>query len=577
MRLGRRDHLSLNSGPPGCNRRSPGLWGLHPTGAADPGAMPRGHTTRVQRAPRPAPIRRAARFVVPARGDRIPVVAVSFVGSPHALAPLRPRRMAAAASPPGTLTPRPLAAAAQRGRRLARDARCAADHPGAPPGHARRRAGRGVQRRVGCRPRRRRAHAHPSDDPPRRRRRPLARGRHGGWHPDAGRAIRRRRADVTAGGAAGACRRRGAGGGCGRRWVCTRRGRPRRQCAGGSAVPLYRPAERHLGGHAGGGAGSGHAHAHQRGRTRTASRGVALRGAGERRPGGLGTRGLLGGRRGRGDRPAVRATRGVNAPVLLLSGVTRRRRHRRDAAPVADVSLEVAAGEITALVGPHGSGKTTLLGNAPEAPVFPPTLSVREVLGYFARFHAAGTARRGLVAAALERAGLEGAAERRAAGLPLPVARRLALAQAALGHRRILLLDETLSGVDAVGRRAMCERVRDLAACGVAVLLASSDLVVVEQLAARVLVMRDGRVVRAAPTAALMGERVLEILLDAPPAAPPPGFRITPYGLQADLGTRSAEAAVALCRAHRLAVRASQVRGRTLEDAVLDALRDRPR
>src|SRR5439155_21465585 len=53
---------------------------------------------------------------VPARGDRIPVVAVSCVGSPHALAPLRPRRMAAAASPPGTLTPRPLAAAAQRGR-----------------------------------------------------------------------------------------------------------------------------------------------------------------------------------------------------------------------------------------------------------------------------------------------------------------------------------------------------------------------------------------------------------------------------------------------------------------------------
>ncbi len=281
----------------------------------------------------------------------------------------------------------------------------------------------------------------------------------------------------------------------------------------------------------------------------------------------------------------------MNAPVLLLSGVTRRRRHRRDSPPVADVSLEVAAGEIAALVGPHGSGKTTLLGiaagllardagavtvagvpagtpaaraalgYAPEAPIFPPTLSVREVLGYFARFHAAGTARRGLVAAALERAGLEGAAERRAGGLPLPVARRLALAQAALGHRRVLLLDETLSG----------------AARGVAVLLASSDLAVVEQLAARVLVMRDGRIVRAAPTAALLGERVLEILLDAPPAAPPPGFRITPYGLQADLGTRSAEAALALCRAHRLAVRASRVRARSLEDAVLDALHDRAR
>src|SRR2546425_7477936 len=61
---------------------------------------------------------------------------VSFVGSPCALAPLCPRRMAAAARPPRALTPRPLAAAARRGRRLARDARCAADHPGAPPGRS---------------------------------------------------------------------------------------------------------------------------------------------------------------------------------------------------------------------------------------------------------------------------------------------------------------------------------------------------------------------------------------------------------------------------------------------------------
>jgi len=133
------------------------------------------------------------------------------------------------------------------------------------------------------------------------------------------------------------------------------------------------------------------------------------------------------------------------------------------------------------------------------------------------------------------------------------------------------LLDETLSGVDAGGRRAMCERVRELAASGVAVLLASSDLAAVEQIAARVLVMRNGGVIREAPTVALLRERVLEILLDAPHTAPPPGFRLTPYGLQTDLGPRSAEAALALCREHRLAVRASRVRFRTLEDTLLDA------
>jgi Cu-processing system ATP-binding protein len=293
----------------------------------------------------------------------------------------------------------------------------------------------------------------------------------------------------------------------------------------------------------------------------------------------------------------------VNAPVLLVTELTRRDPRRGRAVPaVVGVSLELAAGEIAALVGPHGSGKTTLLaiaagllapdegsvtvagvaagthaarvalGYAPEVPVFPPTLTVREVLGYFARFHAAGAGRAGLVAAALERGGLEAAAARRAGGLSLPLARRLALAQAALGQRRVLLLDETLSGVDAVGRRAMCDRVRELAARGVAVLLASSDLVAVECLATRVVVMRDGRVVREAPTAALVRERVLEILLDAPPATPPPGFRVTPYGLEVDLGARSAEAALALCREQRLVVRASRVRLRTLEDTVLDAL-----
>src|SRR5438552_2365133 len=399
--------------------------------------------------------------------------------------------MAVVALASRALAARDLAAAARRGRRLARRARWAAHGPRAPRGDARRRARRGVHRRLGRRPRRPVTHPHPSDDPPRGGHRPLARRPHGRGYTGAGPALRHGRGVVRARGPSGPRRRRGV-----------------------------------------------------------------------------------------------------------------RRRRRGAAAPVADASLELAAGEVVALVGPPGSGKTTLLaitagrlapdagsvmvagvatgtlaarallGYAPAAPVFPPTLRVREVLEYFARFHVVGVARRGLVAAALERSGLAGAAERRAAGPPLPPARRLALAQAVLGHRRVLLLDETLSGVDAAGRRAGCERARELAASGVAVLLASSDLAAVEQVAARVFVMRDGRLVREAPTSALLRERVLEILLDAPPAAPPPGFRLTPYGLQTDLGPSSAEAALALCREHRLAVRASRVRFRTLEDALLDAQGD---
>src|SRR5205807_7759818 len=55
---------------------------------------------------------------------------------------------------------------------------------------------------------------------------------------------------------------------------------------------------------------------------------------------------------------------------------------------------------------------------------------------------------------------------------------------------------------------------------------------------------------------------------------PPPGFRVTVFGLETELGSGTVEAALALCRAHRLAVRASRVRLKSLEDLVLDALDD---
>ena len=290
----------------------------------------------------------------------------------------------------------------------------------------------------------------------------------------------------------------------------------------------------------------------------------------------------------------------MTAPVLELRDV--RRSYRRGCVRAVDgVSLALAPGEIVGLVGANGAGKTTLLrlaagmlapdagvvtvhgqpahspaarrivGYAPDGPVFPPALTVREVLGYYARLHAASSRRRAaLVAGALALGDLAAVADRRAAALSRGEAQRVALAQAALGGRRVLLLDETLSGMDVVVRRAVSDRLTRLARDGVAVLLASHDLAAVGRLAARVVVLVRGRVAREAPAAALLGERVLEIVLDRPPAQAPPGFRITAAGLERDLGADSVEAALALCRAHRLAVRASRVRLQTLEDVVLN-------
>jgi len=281
--------------------------------------------------------------------------------------------------------------------------------------------------------------------------------------------------------------------------------------------------------------------------------------------------------------------------ALTLSDVTGR--------GLGPASLALLPGEIAGLVGPAGAGKTTLLrvaagvsrprtgevrvwgmgvtdpaarqlvGYANDNPAFPHALTVQEVLTYYARLHCAVSNERGprgLVREAVEIAGLTAVAELRVEGLGRTDLHRLSFAQAAMGGRRVLLLDETLSGLDAFARRDLRGRIARLAAEGVAVLITSRDPAALERLAARVLVMRDGRIVRAGPLATLLGERILEVILDAPPPEAPPGFRITEAGLEAPLAGRTVEAALALCRAHRLPVRASRVRVKSLEEIVLE-------
>ena len=265
---------------------------------------------------------------------------------------------------------------------------------------------------------------------------------------------------------------------------------------------------------------------------------------------------------------------------------------------VHDVSLELIPGEIAAVAGAHGAGKTALLellggrrrphagvvrvaghavhsavarrllGFAPEHAVFPPGLTVRETLEYFARYHAPGVGRRALVARALELVGLDAAPALRTGTLAAGLRARLAIAQAVLGGRRVVLLDEPFTGLDDPSRHALGAALQRLAAGGVALLVTSRDATPLEGVATRAIVLDRGRVVRDGAMATLLGRRVLEVVLDRSPVVPPPGFRLTATGVEAELGETTVEAALALCRAHRLAVRASRVRERPLHEVI---------
>ncbi|MFI1962985.1 sugar ABC transporter ATP-binding protein [Streptomyces pathocidini] len=242
-------------------------------------------------------------------------------------------------------------------------------------------------------------------------------------------------------------------------------------------------------------------------------------------------------------------------PVLKVEGLAR-------AGEFAPVDLELRPGEIVGLAGLVGSGRSEILetiygARRPTAgrvlvdgrPLRPGSVlaAVRAGLGLapeerkaqgllmlesITRNVSVSSLTRFSRAGWLDRSGERAAAHRTIRDLSLRPndpdrlvrtlsggnQQKVVLARWLLRGCRVLLLDEPTRGVDVGARAELYALIRRLADDGVAVLLVSSEVPEVLGLADRVLVLREGRVVHAAPARELDEHRVLDLVMEGSPS-----------------------------------------------------------
>jgi ABC-2 type transport system ATP-binding protein len=215
----------------------------------------------------------------------------------------------------------------------------------------------------------------------------------------------------------------------------------------------------------------------------------------------------------------------MTSSAIAASGL---RKAYQDKTVLDGIDLDVGAGTVFSLLGPNGAGKTTTVnvlttlikadaGTVRVAghDIATETKAVRAAIGVTGQFaavddqltgqenlqlmadlkHLGSAEARRLVTGLLERFDLAEPAQKLVSAYSGGMRRKLDLAMTLVGNPRIIFLDEPTTGLDPRSRRTMWGIIRELVADGVTVFLTTQYLEEADQLADRIAVLDQGRLV----------------------------------------------------------------------------------
>jgi len=253
--------------------------------------------------------------------------------------------------------------------------------------------------------------------------------------------------------------------------------------------------------------------------------------------------------------PASAATGLAATPAFEVDDLCKTYKGARKPA-LEHVTLSIPRGVIFGMLGPNGAGKTTLLsilcgllrptsgrvrvdgrdvpqqarcvkqvlGVVPQEPAIYPTLTARENLAYFGRMQGlSGGHLEARIRACLELADLTAEADEKVGHFSGGYKRRLNLVIGLIHEPQLLILDEPTVAIDPHSRYFIHQRLRELHAAGVTMILSTHILEEAEQLCQGIAIINQGRIVAQGPLEALLKSQrgnCIDLRLERePPAA----------------------------------------------------------